>query len=440
MKPTLALPFLCLFTTLHSTTNAATEVSARPDTAATPSIANASGPLTLRDAVQRALSNNPALAATGYDVRAAEARQLQAGLRPNPVLGLDVEDVLGSGQLRSWKSAQTTLQISQVFELGGKREARTAVAGAGRERVLREAQMARVEVLGAVADRFIRVVEAQEMTEVSRAATRLAKETLETARRRVEAAKSSSLEEKRAQILLARAELEQSRTEQELLTARYQLVALWGGESATFSEAKADLFARPPLPEFGELASRIAHSPAVALWATEKFLRDAEVKLADARRRPDMTLGGGLRHYAGPDDVGLVFGFSIPLAFRDRNQGARVEARELRAKADLEQVGTEQRLRAALFGLAQALRQSDSELGALENSILPEAEAALTLAREGMELARFSQLDLLDSQRTLLELRRERVLAASSYHRFIVEIEKLLGEPLTTESAQTSKP
>ena len=68
------------------------------------------------------------------------------------------------------------------------------------------------------------------------------------------------------------------------------------------------------------------------------------------------------------------------------------------------------------------------------------AIAALVLAQEGMDRARFSQLELLDAQRTLLELRRERVVAAASYHRWVVEIEKLLGEPLRPESAQISKP
>jgi cobalt-zinc-cadmium efflux system outer membrane protein len=64
----------------------------------------------------------------------------------------------------------------------------------------------------------------------------------------------------------------------------------------------------------------------------------------------------------------------------------------------------------------------------------------LQLAREGMERARFSQLELLDAQRTLLELRLQRIEAAVAYHQFVIEIEKLLGEPLLPESVQSSKP
>lgn len=440
MKSFFAIPLPWLLGAILASSVAAAEEAEQPATTLTPFTASLTGPLILREAAQMALAKNPALVASGYDLRVAEARQIQAGLRPNPVVGIDVQDALGSGEYRSWQSAQTTLLVSQLFELGGKREARLGVAGAARERLSSDVEMARVEVMASVADRFIRVVEMQEMVVVNRDATRLAKESLEAARRRVEAAKASPLEQKRAQILLSRAELNEARAEQELLTARYHLTTLWGGGSATFSEAKADFFSRPPVPEFGELAFRIAHSPEVARWATEKSLRDAEVKLADARRRPDVTVGGGLRHYAGPDDVGLVFGFSIPLPFRDSQKGARAEARALRDRADVEQLATEQRLRAALFGMAQELRQAGSELSALEQRILPEAEAMLALAQEGMDLARFSQIELLDAQRTLLELRRERVLAAATYHRFIVEIEKLLGEPLAPGSAQTARP
>jgi outer membrane protein TolC len=52
----------------------------------------------------------------------------------------------------------------------------------------------------------------------------------------------------------------------------------------------------------------------------------------------------------------------------------------------------------------------------------------------------FSQLELLDAQRTLLELRRERSAVAVAYHELIIEIEKLLGEPLSAESRNHSKP
>ncbi len=395
--------------------------------------------LTLREVATLALARNPLLIAHGFDLQAAEARRLQSGVRPNPALSLGVEDALGTGDFRGAHSAQTTLQLSQIIELGGKRRARIQVADATRERKRTEAELARVEVLAAVAERFVHVVGDQHEVALAREATKLAEETLTLAQRRVAAGRASPIEEKRANILLSKARIAEEHAEHELLVARRQLAALWGATNATFAEAQADLFIRPAVPSFDELAARINHSPELARWAGEKSVRDAEIKLADARRRPDLTAGAGVRQFAGTDDAGFVFQFSLPLPFSDRQQGARAEARALRDKTGVEQTGAELRLRTALFGISQELLHAATELDALDREMLPDAETVLQLAREGFERARFSQLELLDAQRTLLELRLQRIAAAVAYHQFVIEIEKILGEPLSPASTQSPK-
>ena len=49
------------------------------------------GTLALRDALAAALLRNPRLRATAWEPRLAEARRLQAGLRPNPELEASTE-------------------------------------------------------------------------------------------------------------------------------------------------------------------------------------------------------------------------------------------------------------------------------------------------------------------------------------------------------------
>lgn len=429
--PKLKRPFVCLalaggIVCAYIAVGTAAESATNAPPAPTPDR------LILREAAALALARNPSLLAYGYELQAADARKLQAVLRPNPELSIEVEDVLGSGNFSGVQSAQTTLQLSQLIELGGKRKARTQVANAMSAQKRSEADLARVEVLAAVAERFIHVVGDQHEVKLAREATRLAEEVLALAKRRVEAGRASPIEEKRARILLARARIAEEHDEHELLVARRQLAALWGATNAVFAKADADLFVRPVVPSFDELAARIARSPELARWQGEKAVRDAEIKLADSRRRPDVTAGAGVRQFSGPDDVGFVFQFSLPLPFSDRQQGTRAEARALRDKADVEMAGTELRLRTALYGIAQELLHAATELDTLDREILPDAESVLQLAREGVERAGFSQLELLDAQRTLLELRRERIQAAVTYHQFVVEIEKLLGEPLVS--------
>ena len=58
-----------------------------------PAAETSGGRLTLADALARTLRRSPELAAFAYDERAAEARVLQAGIRPNPEASLVVEDI-----------------------------------------------------------------------------------------------------------------------------------------------------------------------------------------------------------------------------------------------------------------------------------------------------------------------------------------------------------
>src|SRR5215207_6264843 len=85
------------------------------------------GPVTLRDALTRALEQSPALRAFDWGRRSTEARTLQAARRANPILTTMLEDIGGSsgGVIQP----QATIQLGQIVELGGKRAARQQLAG-----------------------------------------------------------------------------------------------------------------------------------------------------------------------------------------------------------------------------------------------------------------------------------------------------------------------
>jgi cobalt-zinc-cadmium efflux system outer membrane protein len=214
------------------------------------------------------------------------------------------------------------------------------------------------------------------------------------------------------------------------LTARRRLAASLGSDAPTFKEARANLFAQRAAPSIGALEARVANSPEILRWLSEKRLREAELKLALARRTPNLTLGGGVRYLANTEDRAHVLQFSLPLPFSDRNQGAIAEARALESKAVIDRRANELRLRATLFGLYQELLHSIKELEVIGREILPGAQESLRLAHEGFGEGKFSQLELIDAQRTLLEVKKQNIAAAGNYHRYVLEIEKLLGAPL----------
>ena len=86
------------------------------------------GILTLREVLALTLMHNPELKAFSLEIRAAQARQLQAGLKPNPEIEIEVEEVAGSGDRSGFDAAETVIQLSQLIELGDKSGKRKKVA------------------------------------------------------------------------------------------------------------------------------------------------------------------------------------------------------------------------------------------------------------------------------------------------------------------------
>src|SRR5437762_13957142 len=80
--------------------------------------------VTLAQALALTLKQNPDLAAFSWDVRSAEARVIQARLSPNPDCNAQTEDIAGTRKSTGFSHSQPTIQLSQLIELGGKRDAR----------------------------------------------------------------------------------------------------------------------------------------------------------------------------------------------------------------------------------------------------------------------------------------------------------------------------
>lgn len=388
------------------------------------------GVLTLSGASAAALARSPILESFSWELRAGDARVLQAGLFPNPVLDAEVEDVAGTGAFSGTKQAQTTLLLSQTLELGGKRAARRDAAGADRVVRGREYELKRVEVLADVADKFITLLSVQHEVALAREATALGEAALRTARERVRAGKVSAIEEKKALVAVSRHRISERDAQHELAVARMQLAATWAGTEAVFDRADGALFHRVPVAQFEELAGRLAAGPEQARWSAEQDLRAAEAHLARIRRIPDVTVGGGVRRIEGSDDTALVFGLSIPLPLADRNQGRYAEAQARERGTEAEARAAAVRVRTVLFALCQELGHAAETLESLEGEIVPLATSTLSLAEQGFRSGRLSYLELLDAQRTFVEVRRERIAVAASYQRLLLGIERLVGAPV----------
>ncbi len=258
-----------------------------------------------------------------------------------------------------------------------------------------------------------------------------AEQVLNTVTTLIKAGKVSPVEETRAKVALATNRIALERAQRALEAARKRLVATWGGTTPAFERVAGTLDVVAPVPSFEQVVKRLVQNPDIARWATEIAQRQAAVTLADAQRIPDPTIGGGVRYLNETGDSALVMAFSLPLPVFNRNQGRRLEARYLLAKAGEERQAAEVQARAALGEAYAALAAAFDEVTRLKNEVLPGARSTFAAAREGFRQGKFSFLEVLDAQRTLFEARAQYVEALAAYHRAVAKVERLIGEPLT---------
>lgn len=394
--------------------------------------------LTLEDALGMALQHNPTLAGFAEEIRARDAAALQAGLPPNPDLGVELDNFAGQDELQNFDGAETTIALSQVVELGGKRMKRSHVAVVERDLAGWDYQSQKLDVLAATAKAFIQVLVAQEQVALNDELVTLAEKTAAAVGERVDAGKVSPLEKTRTQVELAAAQSEANKTSRELEAARRRLAAFWGADRAGFVKVVGDLTTITPLPSEETIQTLLGSNPDLNRWHSELERRETALALARSEAVSDLTVSAGVRNFQESDTNALVVGIDLPLPLFNRNQGGIGEAR-----ANIEKTRHEQRAAkvAALTELSatwQNLAAAYVESLTLHDTILPGALEAFEATDFGYREGKLDLLQMLDAQRTLFTVKRQYLLALETYHLTSADMERLIGAPLTSLQPSTN--
>lgn len=396
--------------------------------------------LDLREAIARTLERSPELRTYSPARRAAEAERLQAGLRPNPELGATLENFAGTGEARGSQILETTLVLSQLIELGGKRAYRYGAADAALGTLNADYVVARLDALAETARRFTDVAQAQAKIEIANRAVTLAEGISNSVERRIRAGAASTAERNRVAVALIRARLDLQEARAERDARNVALASTWGATSADFDSVRANLEQLPPLMPLAPLLEQLKESPAFSRFVAERRLREAELKLARAQAVPNLTLGLGVRRLSATNDYSLVASLNVPLPVYNRNQGEIAAASARIELNDVQRDAAQLRIGSVIFGLYQEAVQARVRATTVQQEAIPQAEQALVLIERGFGNGRFSFLELADAQRQVLELREQAIAAFADAHRLDVEIERLTGQPIATSTPIPGEP
>ncbi len=385
--------------------------------------------LTMEAALQRALAASPRLTAAERDIGIARGQRIQSGALINPQVTYEQDNSFGSGAYRGTRSAESTLQISQMFELWGKRDARIAAGQAGLDAASIGRQAARLEVLSETAIAFVTVLGLQRRIHILDEQVEAIDKISPLLQRRVEAGASSVAETGRAEVASALVKADRERTRSALASARRELAILMGEPAPKFAIVSGRLDATGKPPTFQSVVMAIDANPQLVRWKAVYAQRNAELLLARPKPYPDVTVSAGWRRFNDTSDNAVRLSVSVPIPVFDQNQGNILSAQESLAKTATESKANRNMLIVVAGRAYDSLQGSLQELSVLRVTAIPKARNAAEAISEGYGQGRYSLLEVLDAQASVAQARLREQEAQQNFHVAVATIEGLVGNP-----------
>jgi len=364
--------------------------------------------LTLDAARQRALAQQPALAALELNARALAAAAPAEGALPDPrlkvgLLNLPVRNFPGA----PWEDmTQLVISYEQMLPGGDKRRLREARAlaeaaqakaetGGQRQAILREVALAWLDAWQAVA--------------AERAIGELAGEigrSIELAQIGVASGRGSQAEVFASRQMLSQAADRRLELASQAEKARAML-RRWVPDAGAF-ELPTELPVWREPPPLATLSQNLEHHPQHAMHVRALGVADADVALAREATASDKTLefGYALRQGANRSDMLMVqIAFELPL-FRERKQDRLLEAKlQLAERAREQRADHLRQLRAELDAAWAEWRLAGERLENFNRATLPASRARLDTLLAAQGSGRVELAQVLEARRQLIEAR-----------------------------------
>ncbi len=382
--------------------------------------------LTPDAAVQQALAAHPLLEAGARQIAAAQGERRQAGLAPNPTFTFQEENMrpIPKGSTY-WSFTDTFAYVHQPIEMGGKRRQRVEVASAEVQRAELQLELLRKQIAGNVRSAYWKAAGAQWVHE-------LLLENVASFDGIVQYHEARVREGAMAEADLLRVKLESERLKLDANNAKIEadraLIDLLR-EMGVSEYPDKMVLEQPPAPGDQVLAADAARAlgdrTEMALTRLDVEQARAELNLAQANSRPDVSAIAGYKRTAGYNT--FLAGFAVDLPLWNRNQGtiAATTARIDAARAQLAATATMVRAE-----VAAAARSYDVRRRQIEESLEPmleQADEAARIAEGAYREGGWDLLRLLDAERLRIETRTLYYQALAQYWQSQAELETAMG-------------
>lgn len=390
-------------------------------------------PLTLAAVFAQISQASPDIRRTALELKARNAEIDQAGRRPNPVVGFEIENFAGSGSLSGVDQSETTLSFQQVFELGKKRRKRRDTASASFALAQAECNVVLRQAYLGAARVFYELNAEIDLAELAERQTALANSLVETVSKRVSAGAAAPPELARVRSDAIALQATGVKLRSDVEVSRYKLAAFWGSAAPDFGMPDV------PRTRLGDrelgLLTELQNHPALAFADAQVDLRQAEQLLAKSQVMPDVTLSAGVRRFQGSKDNALLFGVSVPFPIFNRNRDAAKAAGFRRDAQILNRATVQTQLETQHMTARLKRDAAQTRFNLLESKALKDAASAYDATVRGYQAGKFDLTTTLDARKGLIDAELAVINAARDFNIEDMTLRSLTGSAPFTGDA-----
>ena len=382
--------------------------------------------LTLEDAVEIAINNNPLIKSKKHNIGSSEGRVRQAGLLPNPEIEFFTQEMPTNNI--GFDQSQNSVALFQKLETGGKRKLRVKAAEKEKRVMEMDLQSTIANITAKVKKSFFNVLTTHEELKFAEEALEITKSLMSISNQRFEIGDIARIDVLKAEIELSNAKMRVQNTERKYLNSAKILQTVMGVPDIDLNNLFPISTADTPSLNLDNLNDLLLNNHP-ALKARKKVVELSVIKISEAKRMaiPDINATVGYKRLSATDINTIQAGIEFPLPIFNRNQGKIIEARALshKAKDDVEVVRNQLLLQLSnAFSLYTSTRE---QVRFFTYTIVPQSEESLKIARQGYKQGEFDYLEVLDAQRTLANTRISYLKILNELFSSITEIEKFVG-------------
>lgn len=387
--------------------------------------------ITLDEAVEIFMRQNLQLVAARYDIETADAEKLTARLRPNPQLTVGLSDlpVNLSGPLI--KEQTYDYGISRTIELGGKRGKRIETANANSDLARGQFQMVVWQLTNDLKRRFYTVVLNQSLLNLAQENETTFAEIVKHTTELVNAGEISGLDLERVEVEKLKFDTDLANAERDYEVALRDLrFALGGDYRATDIAITGSIDYEPHQFAHDELLDlALAARPDLKAAKLSERAADANIRLQNAQRIPDLTLGGGVEQVP-TGTSSYTFGVGIELPVSNRNQGERAKALIEKKKAQTQQQFLTNQVMSDVDKALVAFEKQKYRVNLYRTGVITKVNDIQDKTQIALKAGESSTLELLDAIRTRRDTLAGFYQTLFDYQMSLLDLELATATPL----------